>query len=322
MIKASIVVPTYNRSDFLGKCLHALKEQDFPKDEFELFLVDDGSTDSTESLVKQFITDSPGYHFHYLHQKNQGPAAARNLGWQTAKGEIIAFIDDDCLASKQWLKEITSGYDRNDVAGICGNVQAVELDNQITQFLTFDKLHQVPFCDNYGQIVYPITCNASFRRSVLELVGGFDSTFPYPGGEDVDLGIRIRRRGFFFLDNRNAIIQHYHKDSLSGMLKTWYRYGIGAAQWQMKNKCSLYHNRDERGNVLWTFDYPARLRPIKGLCWHLLRAANLFRDIGRYRERGVSTPVGVLYFTLDYIRNTTYHIGEWVGYKRYRNLFQ
>ncbi len=322
MIRTSVVIPTYNRAHFLGDCLEALIHQDISPEQYEIIVVDDGSPDNTGEIVNQFIRNYPNQHISYLKQTNAGPSVARNNGWRYAQGMIVAFIDDDCIASPQWIREISSGYDNPDVAGSCGNVLPVELDNIITQFLTFEKLHQVPFLDNYGQIFYPITCNASFRKSILELVNGFDETFPYAGGEDVDLGIRIRKKGYFFIDNRNAIIRHYHKDTYIGMVKTWYRYGVGGAQWKLKNRLRLTHKRNESGVMLWFFIHPSIIKPIRELLKQGFSIQYAPHEVIHNLEHGSTLINSIIFFYLLYSRNTISHIGQWIGYRRYRSTFK
>jgi len=322
MIRTSVVIPTYNRAYFLGDCLDALIHQDISPDEYEIIVVDDGSPDNTREITNQYIQNHPKHHIIYINQANAGPSAARNNGWRHGRGEIIAFIDDDCIASPQWVREISSGYEQPDVAGSCGNVQPVELDNIITQCLTFEKLHQVPFLDNYEQIFYPITCNASFRKSILELVNGFDETFPYAGGEDVDLGIRIRKKGFFFIDNRNAIIKHYHKDTYIGMVKTWYRYGIGGAQWKVKNHLGLTVEENNKGVMLWFFIHPSIIKPISELLKQGLSIQYAPFRIIHNLNHGATLINSIVFFYLQYSRNTISHIGQWIGYRRYRSSFK
>jgi len=103
--KVSVVIPTYNRVEDLKKCLDSLREQSLKKGEFEIIIVDDGSTDGTAEFGRSLF-EKNSEHIHYCYQKNKGPASARNLGVRHAKGEIIAFLDDDCRAKKVWLEEL------------------------------------------------------------------------------------------------------------------------------------------------------------------------------------------------------------------------
>src|SRR5690349_8782081 len=96
----SIIIPTYNRPAPLEQCLKALSQLDYPRDRFEVVVVDDGSTISPAGIVEGFCSRLD---IRMLRQANAGPAAARNLGAQEAKGQILAFTDDDCLPDPAWL---------------------------------------------------------------------------------------------------------------------------------------------------------------------------------------------------------------------------
>jgi glycosyltransferase involved in cell wall biosynthesis len=90
MILYSVIVPAYNAESTIGKCLDALERQNIPRDEYEVIVVDDGSTDNMPGIVKRFPVK-------YISQQNKGPASARNRGAGEAKGEIILFTDSDCV---------------------------------------------------------------------------------------------------------------------------------------------------------------------------------------------------------------------------------
>jgi len=148
----SVVIPTYNRAPVLRLCLDALAAQDYAGP-WQVIVVDDGSTDETPDVMSAF----PG--FVYLQQENRGPAAARNRGIQEAKGEIVAFTDDDCLAPADWLSRLTDGYDRYpQVAGVGGYLEAPE---QILRENRFAQLERSVGRDEYG-------------AGNEEIVGGFE----------------------------------------------------------------------------------------------------------------------------------------------------
>ena len=92
----SVVIPTYNRAPELETCLTALAAQTLSPDQFEVLVIDDGSSDSTSSLLETLSSGNP-MDLRYFVQPNEGPAAARNAGIEQAKGEWIAFTDDDCI---------------------------------------------------------------------------------------------------------------------------------------------------------------------------------------------------------------------------------
>ncbi|MBU0634329.1 MAG: glycosyltransferase [Candidatus Omnitrophica bacterium] len=102
----SIVIPTYNRAALLCECIKSVMRLEYPKDAFEIIVVDDGSTDGSEECLERMLPESRGKIKYLREITNRGVAAARNRGFAAAKGEIIACLDDDCRAQKDWLKNI------------------------------------------------------------------------------------------------------------------------------------------------------------------------------------------------------------------------
>ena len=94
-----VVIPVYNGEKTLKTCLTALEKQTIRRDEYEIIVVDDGSTDSSGELAKAGADE-------YFYQENQGPASARNLGAQKANGDIILFTDSDCEPTENWIEEM------------------------------------------------------------------------------------------------------------------------------------------------------------------------------------------------------------------------
>lgn len=192
----SIIVSTYNRKDMLKNCLEALFNQTYPKDRYEVIVVDDGSTDGTEEAVKS-IPKTNNDRLRYFKQPNKGPAAARNLGIKKGVGEIIAFIDDDCIADKEWLSCIVKCFSEIDkLGGVEGKVVSPEGKTPFT--------HQV---ENLKGGSY-LTANIAYKKECLFEVGLFDESLHYPAGEDWDLSFRILIAGFKIKFCRNAIVTH------------------------------------------------------------------------------------------------------------------
>ena len=103
-LSLTVVIPTYNRKNILRKCLNALFNQSYPSSNYEIVVIDDGSNDGTEELVKSMKNSSPCA-LHYFKQKHKGPAAGRNVGIKNAEGRIILFIGDDIIAAPNLLEE-------------------------------------------------------------------------------------------------------------------------------------------------------------------------------------------------------------------------
>jgi glycosyltransferase involved in cell wall biosynthesis len=183
MIQISVIIPTYNRKDSLQNALDALKSQGFPAENFEVIVVDDGSTDGTAQVLASYQHQFS--HFTGLEQKNRGPAAARNAGLSRARGAFIAFTDDDCQVDPDWLENIHHLFTTTAAIGIQGRTTT---DRAGITPLT----HQID--NEHGNQSVP-TCNAAYRKDILQQLGGFDETFPYPHNEDADLAWRAMELG-------------------------------------------------------------------------------------------------------------------------------
>jgi len=221
----SVVVPTYNRKEALIQCINSLLMQEYPKDKYEVIVVDDGSKDGTEKEVEQIAEENSILKYHK--QQNQGPGAARNRGIKKAKGKIILFIDDDCIAEKNWIKEHLKGYTDEKIGGVGGGIQIPKTDSIIEKYgntlLNYKKLVGKDGLIRTG----PITCNASYRKKALIAVNGFDEKLRQY--EDGDLGIKIAGKGYTFKYLPNAKITHKHRMGLKELIRQHYNYGIGGA---------------------------------------------------------------------------------------------
>ena len=109
-MKVSIILPTYNRKKLLKKCIESLISQNYPKEDFEIIVIDDGSTDGTEQITRKLKRKIPN--LIYYKTKHNGQANARNFGLRKAKGSFIAFTDDDCVVEKNWLRKIEDTFKR------------------------------------------------------------------------------------------------------------------------------------------------------------------------------------------------------------------
>ena len=106
----TIIVCTYNGEKYIKDCLDALIEQDYPKDKYEIIVVDDGSIDKTNEIASKYSVKV------IKHEKNLGICSARNTGLRNANGTIVAYTDDDCIVKKGWLKNLVKFYGDNVIA--------------------------------------------------------------------------------------------------------------------------------------------------------------------------------------------------------------
>ena len=163
MKKISIVVPTYNRPHLLHKCLQSLISQNFNKNEYEIIVVSDGPDETTEEKVSEYKGSLVTIFYCSLPIK-QGPAAARNRGWKSAKGILVAFTDDDCIPDDNWLKEIWNFYNHEQNIAYTGKV-IVPISKPPTDFeLNTSRLEVAEF----------VTANCICTKESLIKVKGFD----------------------------------------------------------------------------------------------------------------------------------------------------
>ncbi|MBS3147276.1 glycosyltransferase family 2 protein [Candidatus Woesearchaeota archaeon] len=193
-LKFSVVIPTYNRAKIVIECIKCVAVQNYPKDSYEIVVVNDGSKDNTTELIESYLGGIPN--LKLVNQTNKGPAAARNTGWQNAKNEIVAFTDDDCRPEPDWLLKLAQYFHKEpDLIGVGGIMYTPEDEIKIMTHhsLPIDRaiIEQAPF---------PGTNNVAYKRSALEKVNGFDGNVPYVSAEDFDLYVRIIKLGNVIYD--------------------------------------------------------------------------------------------------------------------------
>ena len=196
-MKESIQLCTYNRARLLERVLDACFEQS--ADEYEVVLVNDGSTDDTREVIARAKARAT-CPFVVLEQANAGLAAGRNNGIAHARGERIIFIDDDVLPLPNFVQEHLRSHDARPNAVVRGGAINVE---------QFDRLPPpIWSLKNYsGNFFW--TTNVSVPLEALRAAGGFNQSFAEYGWEDIDVGLRLRARGIKGVFNRHALVYHY-----------------------------------------------------------------------------------------------------------------
>lgn len=198
----SIVIPAWQAEQGIGACLDALAAQTVSKELFEVIVVDDGSTDGTAAAAaaKGAIV---------LRQANAGPAAARNAGARRAAGEIVLFTDADCRPDPGWLEAMTRPFEKPGVSAVQGRYvgSQPELAARWSQLEFDERYARIP---DGADIDFVFTYSAAYRRDVFLGLGGFDTAFPAPNGEDMDLAFRLKAAGHRFAFARGALVRHVH----------------------------------------------------------------------------------------------------------------
>jgi len=213
----SVVVPAYNAAKTIGNCARALTRQSIPRGEYEIIVVDDGSTDETAA-----VAEAAGA--QVIRQPNQGPAAARNHGVTAARGELILFTDADCEPSPDWIERMSAPFADPDVSGAKGiyRTRQRELTARFVQLEYEDKYGRLA---NQTRIDFVDTYSAAYRRAVFLDNGGFDPVFSTASVEDQELSFRLSQKGYRLVFVPTAQVYHQHDRTLGEYLRR--KFGIG-----------------------------------------------------------------------------------------------
>ncbi|MEH0155778.1 glycosyltransferase [Limibacter armeniacum] len=205
--KVSIIIPSHNRIDSLKELLDSILETMEHVCPFEVIVVCDGCVDGSEEMVKKVAQKHP--EIKCIAKKGEGPAKARNVGVRSSRGDIIAFTDDDCLVTKEWLKQIVEHFDKTEAVGLQGRTST---DRKSCTPLT----HQID--NEHGSDAFP-TCNVAIKKDAFWQVGGFDESFPYAHNEDADLAWRLEKIGKLLFVPSMQVIHPPRKEKLSKLMK-------------------------------------------------------------------------------------------------------
>jgi len=207
----SLIVPAYNSGHTLASCLEALTNQSVPEEEYEVIVIDDGSTDNTSNIAKAFRVK-------YLHQTNRGPASARNRGSRSATGDIILFTDSDCVPDHDWIRAMVNPFQDPDVVGVKGAYKTSQ-KQLAARFAQAEFEDRYDFLQKEPSIDMVDTYSAAFRKDVFLEMNGFDESFPVANNEDTELSYRLASQGYKLVFNRRAFVYHTHPDTLVKYLK-------------------------------------------------------------------------------------------------------
>ncbi len=226
MLTFSIIIPTYNRPERLKTCLDSITRLNYPRDRFEVIIVDDGSDRPLDVLVKSYDNEME---LNLIRQANAGPATARNTGANAAKGQYLAFTDDDCTPEPNWLLALENGFLETPNALLGGKTINALPDNlySTASQLLIDYIYEYYNIDS-GQAQFFASNNFAVSRELFNQVGQFDITFPLAAGEDREFCDRWLFSGYFLYYVPQAIIYHSHHLSLSRFWRQHFNYGCGA----------------------------------------------------------------------------------------------
>ena len=220
----SIIIPTYNRPEQLANCLSSLAALDYPRHRFEVIVVDDGSDRPPNKVISSF---GQQLQLTLLTQDNAGPAAARNTGVAQARGQFLAFTDDDCAVTPNWLKALASCFVTLPTQAIAGRtVNALPHNPFAAASQTIiDLVHAYYNADPY-RAQFLVSNNLAPDADVFRGLGGFDETFRT--SEDRDLCDRLLYHGHRLTYAPEVVVYHFHDLKWHGFWQQHFAYGRGA----------------------------------------------------------------------------------------------
>lgn len=265
----SVVFATHNRAERLRALLLSLRQQTIGPARFEVVVVDDGSSDATPRVLEEEEAARVLDLRVLRHDRPRGPAAARNTGWRSARAPLVAFTDDDCRATPEWLAAGLAAMDGSDRRVVQGRTDPDPLESDRDG--PFARTLRVHSLGPYYQ-----TCNVFYPKDLLEECGGFDEiTFTVPGGEDADLAWRCFETGADAVFADRALMLHaVHRLGPLGKLKV---------AWRWHETMRLYARHPELRSTLtygvfWKKSHyllvragvglilPKRMRPVRAWC--------------------------------------------------------
>jgi len=209
----SVIIPTFNEEENIAQCLVSLSHQTVPRGEYEIIVVDGGSTDATCEIAKKYA-DS------VIVQTSRKVGGARNDGVKVAKGEIIATTDADCILPPGWLERIVRDFKKPGVVQVYGPVYPIEegIGNQLSLFLA-NAFSRIGY---YSRIFYyTLGCNTAFRKEAFEKAGMYRCI---DAGDDLEIAMRLKDLGRIYFDNRLKVgfsMRRYQKFGTIQSLYEW-----------------------------------------------------------------------------------------------------
>jgi GT2 family glycosyltransferase len=258
----SVVVPTFNRSDSLRRLLESLRRQTLSPARFQVIVVSDGSTDNTVKMVREMKRSFPN--LEVLDLANRGPAAARNSGAGAASGRCLAFTDDDCVASRDWLEQLLLAFQRTGAVAVQGKTTT---DRSACTPLTHQLVVERPWLSAMP------SCNAAYLKSIFDKVGGFDESFKFAHNEDADLAWRVEEYGGVVYSPDVHII---HPPRNDGFFKIARRVRLFECDFLLFNKqrgkYQKYIGPSPWWTIYWRIFVVQQLRDLKANCRYLVKS--------------------------------------------------
>lgn len=232
----SIIIPVYNRPDEVDELLHSLTLQTFT--DFEVLLIEDGSSVKCDEIAKNY---SDRLNVRYYYKENSGRSKTRNFGMEKAEGEYFVFFDSDCVIPSFYFEKIKDKLTHNYTDSYGGPDKADESFTNLQKAINFSMTSFLTTGGIRGskgtkmEKFVPRTFNMGFSKEVYDAVGGFEDMF----GEDIDLSLRIRNRGYTCQLVSDAFVYHKRRVSLHSFYKQVHVFGMARISLYLLHPTSL-----------------------------------------------------------------------------------
>lgn len=236
--RVSVVVCTYNGAATLENCLDGLAKLEYP--DYEVIVVDDGSTDSTPQLAAR-------HDVRLIRTENLGLGSARNTGMQAASGEIVAYIDDDARPAPRWLDYLVAEFARSDHCAVGGPNIPPGGDGVVADCVANSPGGPVHVLLSDAEAEHIPGCNMAIRAEALRAIGGFDPQFT-TAGDDVDVCWRLTQRGWTIGFAPAAFVWHHRRNSVRAYWRQ--QRGYGRAEALLERKWPERYN--SAGHLRWS----------------------------------------------------------------------
>lgn len=275
----SVVVCAYNAQSTMEGCLASFQHVEYPN--FEVIVVDDGSTDKTGEISDKYAAKFP--FIHVIHQPNLGLSAARNVGMYASQGEIVAYTDSDCYVDPHWLTYMAQAFQNETFAAVGGPNLPPPEDNRTAACVAVSPgaPTHVLLTDEIAEHIPG--CNMAYRKEHLMAIGGFDATYR-AAGDDVDVCWRLMDQGNVIGFHAGMMVWHHRRNTIRAYFKQQKGYGCAEALLMPKHQ----HRFNMLGNSRWAGriygDISGVLLGARPVIYHGVFGSGLFQTL--YEPKG------------------------------------
>jgi lipopolysaccharide/colanic/teichoic acid biosynthesis glycosyltransferase/GT2 family glycosyltransferase len=234
-VLASVIVPTFNAAQTLEDCLKALVTQPLPLEEYEIIVVDDGSTDVTPDIVLRYPS------VRLIRIPHRGAATARNCGAREARADLLLFTDADCEPARDWIEKMLAPFAEAKVVGAKG-VYRTRQRNLIARFVQLEYEEKYARMRRAPTIDFVDTYSAAYRREIFLAEGGFDESFPESSVEDQEFSFRLAEHGRRMMFVPDAVVYHQHASTLGAYLRRKFRIGYWKVRVHTRHVSKTWHD--------------------------------------------------------------------------------